>query len=39
MQSRLESPQKRLAGIRTLTYATLVQCLTKELANQLGAGH
>ena len=32
-------PEKRLAQIRTLTYAILVQCLTKELANQLGAGH
>ena len=31
--------KKRLAGIRTLTYAILVQCVTKELANQLGAGH
>ena len=30
--------KKRLAGIRTLTYAILVQCVTKELANQLGAG-
>ena len=40
MQSRLESlKKKRLAGIQTLTYAILVQCLTKELATQLGAGH
>ena len=33
-------PQKKeLAGIRTLTYAILVQCVTKELATQLGTGH
>ena len=31
--------KKRLAGIQTLTYAILVQCLTKELATQLGTGH
>ena len=40
MPSQQENLKKKgLAGIRTLNYAILVQCVTKELATQLGTGH